>query len=169
MERPDAKLIHREYLHETPTDSRLPIILSLLKNLGESGSVVAWNMGFEISVLKSLVLLYREYSDRVEALIARFVDLIVPFRKGYYSDYRFKGSASIKAVLPVLIPSLSYDGMKIKKGDEASILFEKYLNGDYTPEEWRQYRKDLLAYCKLDTLAMVEIYRKLVKIVGGDA
>jgi len=93
------------------------------------------------------------------------VDLIVPFRKGYYADYRFKGSASIKAVLPVLIPSLSYDGLSVKKGDEASILFEKYLNGDFSPEEWQQYREDLLAYCKLDTLAMVEIFQKLVGII----
>jgi hypothetical protein len=35
-----------------------------------------------------------------------------------------KGSYSIKAVLPALVPDLSYDELKIKEGGLASITYE---------------------------------------------
>lgn len=33
-----------------------------------------------------------------------------------------------------------------------------------TPEEREQTRKDLLAYCGLDTYAMVKVWQKLVEV-----
>jgi hypothetical protein len=73
------------------------------------------------------------------------------------------GSYSIKAVLPALFPDdpeLSYKNLgSIKNGSEAMNAFPKLRS--MTVEERERTRKDLLDYCKLDTLAMVKIWEKL--------
>jgi len=83
------------------------------------------------------------------------------FSKNLYVDAAFKGSASIKRVLPVLVPHLTYKALGIQKGDQAVERWEKMIDAQTSQEEKDQIAKDLLAYCKLDTLAMVEIYRFL--------
>ena len=66
----------------------------------------------------------------------------------------------IKAVLPALVPSLSYDNLDIKDGGSASTIFMQMVNGTYD-DDYEKIKDDLLAYCKLDTWAMVEILNRL--------
>jgi len=40
-------------------------------------------------------------------------------------------------------------------------VWEKIIFGNLEVEEKQKIRKNLLKYCKLDTLAMVEIFKKL--------
>ena len=108
-----------------------------------------------------------EYKDFYEDLNARMADLMIPFSKGYYIDSNFLGSASIKNVLPILVPGLSYKDLGIQEGGSAqrswmdAVLYEKRGDKD-------QVLKDLEEYCKLDTLAMVEIFNFLTKLVAGE-
>ena len=62
-------------------------------------------------------------------------DLMTIFSKNYYVDPAFKGSASIKKVLPVLVPELSYEDMNISKGDQASERWERLVSKDTSKEE----------------------------------
>ena len=71
-----------------------------------------------------------------------------------------KGSYSIKSVLPALVPELSYNDLPIKEGGTASNTFLSMVNGTFEGDV-EETRKHLLAYCKMDTLAMVEILKKL--------
>ena len=73
------------------------------------------------------------------------------------------GSYSIKAVLPALIPELSYDGMEISNGGMAMNAYSTMCETE-DPEELESIRKALLEYCGLDTLAMVKIVEKLREI-----
>ena len=84
------------------------------------------------------------------------------FEKFFYHP-DFNGSFSIKSVLPALVPSLSYDGLEVRDGLTAAAYFERSLNGNCTELEKTAIRNNLLEYCKQDTLAMVEIYRVLLK------
>ena len=89
-----------------------------------------------------------------------------PFARGHYVDYRFKGSTSIKAVLPVIAPKLSYKDLKIGNGGLALAKWHKMIfDQSLTKEEKTQIAESLLEYCKLDTFAMVEIYRYLTELV----
>ena len=76
------------------------------------------------------------------------------------------GSYSIKYVLPALCPDdpeLDYHALEgIHNGSEAMNAFADLEN--HTPEEIVRIRKNLLAYCRLDTLAMVKILEKLYKV-----
>jgi hypothetical protein len=74
-----------------------------------------------------------------------------------------QGSYSIKKVLPALVPELSYQNLNIQEGGTASNTFTAMLQGNFTGDV-EQTRKDLLAYCELDTLAMVRILGKLREV-----
>lgn len=164
LENPNGKTKHFEYLHDSKTDPRDSLIEQLLDSIKREGTIVAWNKSFEESVLKSIGKRFPKYLKQINDLLPRFKDLITPFRNGAYSDVRFRGSSSIKKVLPVLVPRLSYDSMTIKRGDVASLYFERYIENSLPEDDWRSFRKDLLQYCGLDTLSMVEIYKKLCRI-----
>jgi hypothetical protein len=86
------------------------------------------------------------------------------FSKQYYVDAKFKGSASIKKVLPVLVPELTYKNLNIQKGDQASERWEYMISDKVTEEEKQAIMQDLLEYCKLDTMAMVRIWEFLNKL-----
>ena len=87
------------------------------------------------------------------------VDLIVPFRSRSYYHPDFEGSASIKNVLPVLVPELSYSALDIQEGGTASLVYSQLKFQD---EGTRLVQcQQLLDYCCLDTLAMVRIWEKL--------
>ena len=87
------------------------------------------------------------------------------YSKGYYLHPGFKGSWSIKPVLPVMVPALSYEGLAINKGDQASMAWWKIQHTAIDPAEKDQLVRDLLRYCALDTLAMVEIYRRFLTTI----
>jgi hypothetical protein len=131
--------------------------------LGKKGSIIAWNMSFETSKIKVLAERFPEYEKRLLALLPRFWDLMIPFSRGDYTHYNFHGSSSIKKVLPVLVPKLSYEDMEIQEGGTASLKYERWLFGEMETKEWRKTYRDLLQYCNLDTLAMVEIMKVLKK------
>lgn len=71
-----------------------------------------------------------------------------------------RGSYSIKAVLPALVPHLSYDALGIQDGGTASLTYLSLYN-DSDPMLIQQKRNDLLEYCKLDSLAMVELLKQI--------
>ena len=159
----EGALIHKEYLADEHEDPRRELAECMLEDLPESGSIMAFNQSFEISRIKELATLFPDLSEALLALVPRFVDLIVPFRKlGYYHP-DFNGSFSIKSVLPALFPNdpeLDYKQLGIQDGGMAMDTFANlHLLKDQSQRE--TIRQDLLAYCRLDTLAMVRIWQKL--------
>ena len=73
-------------------------------------------------------------------------------------DEAFLGSASIKKVLPALIPDLSYNNLGIQEGEAAARRWKEATLGDVSDSERDKVYSDLIEYCKLDTLAMVKIH-----------
>jgi hypothetical protein len=86
---------------------------------------------------------------------------MIPFSTGMYIDKDFFGSASIKSVLPVLVPELSYKALGIQEGASAQRLWMEAVLDGKREDQKQRILDDLVEYCKLDTLAMVEIYNKL--------
>jgi hypothetical protein len=86
----------------------------------------------------------------------------------FKDDYRhpgFKGRTSIKKVLPVLCPEFSYKDLNIQNGTEAMENWNRTIFDEELEELERvQIQKSLLEYCKLDTLAMVKIFKHLLDI-----
>lgn len=93
---------------------------------------------------------------KFESIINRLTDLMIPFCKKWYFTPEMRGSYSIKAVLPALVPELSYNDLVIQEGGTTSNIFLSMINNKYEGDV-QQTRLHLLVYYKLDTLAMVEI------------
>jgi hypothetical protein len=162
VEQRNGDLEHREFIHDRKTDPRLVLLKNLIEDLDSSGSILVYNANFEISVLKLLAEWYPDYNDKIEKIIMRIVDLMIPFRDGLYYHPDMYFSYSLKWVLPALVPSLTYEGLNIKNGEEAMLKYEELINLE-DGEKKESLKKDLLEYCKLDTLAMVEILKVLRK------
>jgi len=159
----DGELKHFEFLAEPGEDPRVKFIEGLLNDIKGDGDIVVYNKSFEITRLKEIARDFPEFSDEIEKLILRIRDLMIPFQRKYYYAPEMKGSYPIKAVLPSLVPELSYDELEINEGGLASITYES-LQTETDMIIIAETREQLLEYCKLDTLAMVRILEKLENI-----
>ena len=162
----DTKPEHYSFLAEGQDDPRPKLLKKLCELLGERGSIVAYNQGFEIGRLKESVEVFPEFKDWFENNIKpRFIDLLVPFRSFYYYNPSQKGSASIKKVLPALCGK-SYEGMEIADGGAASREFARVTYTDVNEADRQQVRNALEKYCALDTQAMIDIVKALTGMVS---
>jgi hypothetical protein len=161
---PDGELKYISFLADEKKDPRKAILDSMKENLGDKGTILAWNQSFEIGVIKELITYLPEYSEWGIKIIERFNDLIIPFRNFSYYNPVQKGSASLKKVLPALT-DLSYDELEITDGGDASNSYERICREELSKEEIDKIRADLEKYCELDTLAEVEILKVLREMV----
>ena len=161
----EGELKHFEFLAEPGEDTRIKFIEGLLNDAKGKGDIVVYNKSFEITRLKEIARDFPQFADEIEKLILRIKDLMIPFQRKYYYAPEMKGSYSIKAVLPSLVPELSYNELEINEGGLASITFES-LQTETDMMIIAETKKQLLEYCKLDTLAMVKILEKLVTVNG---
>jgi hypothetical protein len=149
-------LQHYEYLGTPPADPRPAFIEELLEKLGNTGSILVWNKTFECTRLKEIARDFPQYQEKIEEILERVVDLIVPFRRKHLYTPEMNGSYSLKSVLPALVPDLSYGDLEIQEGGTASETYESlYYDGD--PDSIAQKRENLLRYCEMDTVSMVRV------------
>ncbi len=160
----NGELIHKEFLAETNgVDPRIPFIERLIGDCGTTGDILVYNVGFEKGKLKDLAEAFPNYAFQIGKMIERLKDLMIPFQQRWYYTPAMRGSYSIKKVLPALVPELSYEDLTIKEGGTASNTFASMLLGGLAGDVM-QTRRDLLEYCKLDTMAMVEILETLKNV-----
>ncbi len=157
-------LSHHEFLGEAGQDPRHPLIAKLLADIRPCKTILVYNQAFEVGRLREMAADFPAHAGEIENLVAEIVDLMTPFRNRDYYVREMCGSHSIKSVLPALVPELSYDGLAIAEGETAMLAYAR-LATVRENEEREKIRQDLLAYCRLDTLAMVRIWEKLVSLV----
>ncbi len=162
LREPDGELEHYEYLGRDSVNPPMRELLASLKShLGETGSVIVWYKVFEKGRNSEMGKAFPEYADFLEGVNIRVFDLMDIFSKQHYVHQDFKGSCSIKYVLPVLVPEFSYKEMEIQNGLVASIRWYDAVMGVADKEQADKTYEALLKYCCLDTLAMVKIYEYL--------
>lgn len=165
LESPGSKLRHYEFLHDKSTDPSKLFAKSLQKHIGNVGSAIVWSKKFECSINKQIAERVPEFNDLIESINNRTYDLMDVFTKQHYVHQDFKGSTSIKKVLPVLVPELSYKGLAIQEGGAAASSWIKLVGSGISSEEKRKLKSDMLEYCKLDAFAMVRILEELEKVI----
>jgi predicted RecB family nuclease len=157
---PGAEPEHHEFLATDGADPRREFIATLCAALGGSGSIVVYNQQFESQRLSELAAWLPEFAGRIEKIQRRLWDLLPVVRNHVYHP-RFAGSYSLKAVLPALIPTLTYDGMAVANGQDAGLAWESLVRGSLDQTERDKIRKALLDYCGQDTMAMVKLLEQL--------
>jgi hypothetical protein len=144
---------------------------------------------YEKTQLNKLAKLFPEHSDAIADVIEhRLVDL-EKIIKDCVSHPGFCGRSSIKKTLPALVPGFEKayqdllennnttdtdDGCGdkqqqqhgIAEGGAASAAYADLMSGVYVEAvEIERTKTALLEYCKLDTLALVEIHKALWKLI----
>jgi len=155
---------HREFLADHEVDDRRRLAERLLADLDDAGPIVVYS-SFEKRMLNYLGALFPDLANRFAACVDRLVDLEKIVRENFYHP-DFKGRSSIKRVLPALVPAMTYAGLAIGDGDDASALFARMARGEKTEAECAEIRANLLRYCKQDTLGMVRVHQALARRVA---
>lgn len=165
QEKPGGSLSHKEFLHTENTNPVPELLEQMKRDFLGGGSIVSWNMRFEADRNKEMALMYPEYASFLEDINARMVDLMIPFSKGWFVDKDFFGSASLKAVLPVLAPELSYKELEISHGGMAQRAWMQTVLGGANKDTKDEIMVNLKKYCALDTYAMYAVYKNLLELL----
>ncbi len=161
LDAPDAKLRHKEYLHQENSNPMPGLIDQLKKDIGNSGTILTWNMSYEKGCNKRMAKFYPEHQEFLESLNQRINDLMIPFAKMWFFDKDFFGSASIKKVMPVLAPELSYKELDVGDGLLARRMWMQTVLEGKNSTNRDEIINNLSKYCTLDTFAMVRILEEL--------
>ena len=168
IEREGGELKHTEFLAESGTDPRRAVAEALCRDIPADACVTAFNKRFECGRLRELAEAFPDLAEHLLAIEGNMADLLDPFQKGWYYKKEIGGSFSIKSVLPAICPGdpeLDYHSLEgVHNGTEAMGVYPEiqYM----PPEEQERARKNLLAYCRLDTLAMVKVWEELKRAAG---
>lgn len=161
---PGAELEHFEYLAEGQGNPVPGLLAQLRKDIGsDAGSVIVWYKSFEMGRNVEMAEMFPEYREFLEGVNGRVFDLFEIFKKGYFVHPDFRGSNSIKDVLPALVPELDYGNLEdVREGTMASLRWEQVNFGaPMEAGEREKVRWNLLRYCERDTLAMVRVLEVL--------
>ena len=165
LDQPNGKPRHEEFLSTTPDDPSAALAASLQKHIDNVGSIVVWNKKFECGINDEMGERIPAAKAFLASLNARVYDLMDIFQKQHYVHKDFKGGVSIKDVLPVLAPELSYEDLAIKEGGTASQSWDKIASSEIGQDEKDSIARDLKLYCERDTYAMYAIWRHLQNLV----
>lgn len=156
----DGVLEHSEFLGLEGGDPSLSLAQALIADCAQAkGPVFAYNAGFEKSRIRELAERFPQHAEELLAINERMVDLLPIARERYYHPSQ-RGSWSIKAVLPAAVPELRYSDLDgVQDGGMAMEAFLEALHPQTVAQRKQTLQQQLLAYCKLDTYAMVRLWQ----------
>ena len=160
VEHPCGHLEHREFLDTSGDVPMRAAARSLVKHLGKSG-VIFMCAPFERRVINDLIEEFPDLAPQLKSLIDRLVDLH-PIVKEHYYHPDMKGSWSLKAITACIAPEMSHAKLgEVADGTAAQRAYLEIIAAEADSVRKKDLRNKLHEYCKLDTLAMVEIVHVL--------
>lgn len=157
VEQSDRTIAHHEFIDLSGQPPMRAFAESLLETLTRSdGPIIGYNNCFELGVLRALADMFPDLEARLLALEDRFFDLLQLVRQHYYHP-AMKGSRSLKAVLPTIAPDLDYSLLPIQHGGMAKEAYLEAIRSETSAERREEVRRGLVAYCNLDTMALVRM------------
>ena len=153
-----GKIEQQAFLEISGADPSRAFAEALIAACGERGPIFVYNAGFETARVRELSERFPRIAEDLLALNERVVDLLPVAREHYYHPSQ-QGSWSIKAVLPALCPDLNYDNLDgVQNGGMAMDAFLEALAPETSAARKAEIESQLLAYCALDTYAMVRLW-----------
>jgi hypothetical protein len=165
LDSPETKVKHTEYLHLEDSNPMPELIAKLKADIGGSGTILTWNMVYEKGCNDRMAKFYPEHKEFLQSLNQRINDLMIPFSEMWFFDKDFFGSASVKNVMPVLAPELSYKELDISDGLKARRDWTQTILNGQNQDQKDEIITNLRKYCTLDTYAMVRILEELRKLI----
>ena len=186
IEEEGGEIRHEEFLDLSGEPPMRSLAEKMIECLGESGPVLMYTT-YERGVINGLIGMFPDLAEPLAKIVTRLFDLH-PVVKAHYYHPKMLGSWSIKAVLPAMVPDMSYAGLEgINEGTAASDGFLEAIgsragrartspshgsararpsHGRPEAERKAELEEQLRRYCRFDTEAMVEIVRFFVNRVS---
>lgn len=156
-----GKLTHDAFLSLSGKDPSREFADALIGACGNSGPVFVYNAAFETTRIRELATRFRSLAPALLAINMRVVDLHPIARQRYYHPSQ-QGSWSIKMVLPAIAPDLNYDQLDgVQNGGMAMEAYREAISPSTSPARKAEIEAQLMAYCRLDTYAMVRLWQFL--------
>jgi hypothetical protein len=153
-----GKLEQQAFLDLSGADPSKAFAEALIAACGHRGPIFVYNAGFETARIRELSERFPRLAQPLLALNGRVVDLLPVARDHYYHPSQ-QGSWSIKAVLPALCQDLRYGDLDgVQNGGMAMDAFLEALTPQTSKTRKAEIEQQLLAYCALDTYAMVRLW-----------
>jgi hypothetical protein len=160
IERARGRFEHGEFLDLSGEDPSRACILKMLRVIdpNDNGPIFVYHRTFEEGRLREFAVRHPEHAEALQVYLSRLVDLL-PLVKNHFYHPQMRGSFSIKKVLPVIAPELSYEHRdEIQEGTAAQVAYLRLLfETGMAPEERIKLESELRDYCRHDTWAMVEV------------
>jgi len=156
----DGSLTHKSFLDLSGNDPSKSLADALIANCGKKGAIFAYNAGFEAARINDLAKQFPSMRAGLLAIVERIVDLH-PIAVNHYYHPSQSGSWSIKRVLPAIAPKLDYGALEgVQDGAMAMEAYLEAIAPETSKARKAEIERQLLRYCKLDTAALVEIWRR---------
>ena len=134
-------MVHTAYLSRNDADPPRAMAEHLRNAIGDNfGTVFVWYEPFEKTRNTEMGEMFPEHAEFFETLNANVFDLMKIFADRLYVHPEFKGKSSIKKVLPVLVPDLSYKSLGIGDGLTATIQWFRAAKWDTLTQPERDRR-----------------------------
>ena len=154
-----GRLLHRASLDLSGNDPSESLARALIAACGKCGPIFVYNAGFETARIRELAERYPKIARPLLAINARVVDLL-PIARNRYYHASMRGSWSIKDVLPAAVPELGYEELPgVRDGGMAMDAYCEGIRPGTTETRKGEIERELLAYCRLDTFAMVRLWQ----------
>lgn len=155
----EGSLTHDAFLDLTGDDPSRPFAERLISSCGQDGPIFVYNRAFEATRIKELADRFADLHAPLHAIVNRLIDLH-PIAVAHYYHPSQQGSWSIKAVLPAIAPDLDYAQLSgVKDGQMAMVAYQEAIAPSTSAARKEELRQQLLAYCQLDTYALVRIWQ----------
>ena len=156
----------KSFLEFDDQDIERRFVESLLKAVGENGTIFAHNAGpVEISILKELKEKdnCKHLIDKIDKLIERTKDSQILVGENFYHP-KMNGKYGLKEIIKAIPSDVSYEEKdNIAGGTEAQLAWFILTDNKTLKNEKELQKKLLLEYCAKDTLALYYLIKFLME------
>ena len=156
----ESELQHAEFLAMPGADPGKDLAEDLLSRIPKGACVLAYMRRTRRGSSRRLSDWLPGMRAEIPGIAGNLRDLAAPFRQRPAYHWEMTGSYSWKAVLPSLVCSMGYGGLEIRNGGMAANAYFR-MCAAHDRREIAAIRQALFRYCRMDTLGMVELVRKL--------
>jgi len=161
----NGEVTHNAYLAEGKGDPRPAVAAAAAQALDGAATILGWHASVEKRCLTQLAEASPEHAAALLEARDKTQDLLVVVKNHLY-HLDFRGSFSIKNVVPALLPELAYDELDVADGMAASNLLESVLcrPDELGANQCESLKAQLRAYCEHDTAVLVALFRLLQEL-----
>lgn len=152
----DGNLAHQSFLDLSGRDPSRACAEALIAALAEPGPVLVYT-SYEQGVIARLAARLPDLAGPLAAIGERLVDLHPVAKESLYHP-AMHGSWSLKALLPIVAPDLSYAALgEVQDGGMATSAYAEAISDRTSSQRKHELRAALERYCALDTLALLRL------------